>query len=147
MPCHLEPQQLSPAVAQNQERKQAIKGQRRYNAHIDSGDRLRVVSKKCLPALRRRRPTSHHVFRDRRLGNLEPQELDMDSGRAPLRVLLAHPLAEIAQATIDLRPPCPLSGFPAPEGFEARAMPPKDRVRLNHMGYIEQIGPNPRDPY
>jgi hypothetical protein len=32
MPCHLEPQQLSPAVTQNQERKQEIKGQRRHNA-------------------------------------------------------------------------------------------------------------------
>jgi hypothetical protein len=28
----------------------------------------RVVSKECLPALRRRRPTPHHVFGDRRLG-------------------------------------------------------------------------------
>jgi hypothetical protein len=38
MPCHLEPQQLSPAVTQNQERKQEIKGQRRHNAHIDGGN-------------------------------------------------------------------------------------------------------------
>jgi hypothetical protein len=40
MPCHLEPQQLSPAVTQNQERKQEIKRQRRHNAHIDGGNRL-----------------------------------------------------------------------------------------------------------
>ena len=44
MPCHLEPQQLSPAVAQNQECKQAIKGQRRHNAHIDGSNRLSVIS-------------------------------------------------------------------------------------------------------
>ena len=81
----------------------------------------RVVSKKCLPALRGRRPTSHHVFGDRRLGNLEPQhqEFAMGSRRAPLRVFLAHPLDEITQAMIDLRAPCPLPGFPAPESFEA----------------------------
>ena len=62
----------------------------------------------------------------------------MDPRRAPQRIFLAHPLNEITQPTIDLRAPCPLSGFPAPEGFEAGAMPPQDRLRLNHMGYIEQ---------
>ena len=56
----------------------------------------------------------------------------MDPGRDPLRIFLAHPLDEITQATIDLRAPCPLSGFPAPESFEAGAMPPKNRFRLNH---------------
>jgi hypothetical protein len=50
-------------------------------------------------------------------------------------------LNEIAQATIDLGPPCPLSGFPAPESFEARAMPPKDGLRLNHLGHAEQARP------
>jgi hypothetical protein len=52
MMCHPKPQQLPPVVAQNQKRKQAIKGQCRNNAYIDSGDRLSVVSKKCLPGLR-----------------------------------------------------------------------------------------------
>jgi hypothetical protein len=71
----------------------------------------------------------------------------MDPGRAPLLVFLADPLDEISQATIDLRPPCPLSGFPAPERFEARAMPPKDGLRLNHMGQVEQARPEPGHPY
>ena len=57
MPRHLEPQQLSPAMAQDQKRKQEIKGQRRNDAHIDGGDRLSVISQKCLPGLRRRLPT------------------------------------------------------------------------------------------
>ena len=65
----------------------------------------------------------------------------MVSGRAPLRVFLAHPLNEIAQSTIHLWPPCPLSGFPAPESFEAGAMPPKDGLRLNHLGHAKQAGP------
>ena len=43
MPRHLEPQQLSSAVTQNQECKQALKGQRRHNAHIDGRDRLSVI--------------------------------------------------------------------------------------------------------
>jgi hypothetical protein len=71
----------------------------------------------------------------------------MDPGRTPLRVFLADPLDEISQATIDLRPPYSLSGFPTPEGCEARAMPPKDGLRLNHLGRAEQARPEPGHPY
>ena len=62
----------------------------------------------------------------------------MDPGRAPLRVFLAHPLNEITQATIDLRAPCPLSRFPAPESFEAHAMPSQDGLEL---GAIQGLAP------
>src|SRR5205807_5638243 len=57
---------------------------------------------------------------DHRVGDCKAkhQEFAMDPGRAPQRVFLAHPLNEITQATIDLRAPYPLSGFPAPESFE-----------------------------
>jgi hypothetical protein len=51
--CHLEPQHLPPTVAQNQERKQAIKSQCRDYSHINSSDRLSVVLKKRLPGLRK----------------------------------------------------------------------------------------------
>ena len=71
----------------------------------------------------------------------------MDPGRAPQRVFPAHPLDQITQATIDLRPPCPMSRFPTPESFEPGAMPPKDGLRLHHLGQITQIGADPRDPY
>src|SRR5205814_8572813 len=71
----------------------------------------------------------------------------MNPGRAPQRVFLAHPLNEITQATIDLRAPCPLSRFPAPESFPARAMSPKDRLRFNDLGRTEQARPKPGHPY
>ena len=67
--------------------------------------------------------------------------------RAPLRIFLAHPLNEITQAAVDLWAPYPLSGFPAPESFEAHAMPPKDGLRLNHLGRIKQARPDPCHPY
>src|SRR5207248_7269265 len=110
---------------------------------------LRVVSKECLPALRRRRPAPHHVFGDRRLGDRKAkhQEFAMDPGRAPQRVFLAHPLNEVTQATIDLRAPCPLAGFPAPERFQASTMPPQDGLRLNHLGRTQQARPEPGHPY
>ena len=52
----------------------------------------------------------------------------------------------VTQATIDLRAPCPLSGFPAPESFPARAMPPNDRLRLNNLGRADQARPEPGHP-
>jgi hypothetical protein len=35
---------------------------------------------------------------------------------------------------------------PAPESFEARAMPAKDGLRLNHLGHAEQARPEPGHP-
>ena len=118
-------------------------------AHINSSDHLHVVSKKRPPGLRRRPPTPHHVFGDRRLGDFEPQhqQFAMDPGRTPERILVAHPSDEIAQLTIDLWPPCPISGFPAPKRFEAGAVLSQDGFRLHDPGYLEQTGPNPRHPY
>ena len=71
----------------------------------------------------------------------------MNSGCAPQRVFPAHPLDQITQAPIDLRTPCPLSGFPAPESFEALAMPPEDRLRLNHLSHTKQARPELGHPY
>ena len=70
----------------------------------------------------------------------------MDSGCAPQWVFSAHPLDKIPQATIDLRPPYPISGFPTPEDFKASAMPPQDGLRLNHLGHAEQTRPEPGHP-
>jgi len=148
MPCHLEPQQLSPAVTQDQERKQEIKVQRRHNAHIDSGNRLSVISQKRLPGLRRQLRRSRHIFRDRRLGHLKAkhQKLAMDPGCAPKWVFSTHPPDQIAQATIDPWPPCPMTRFPTPKHFEASAMPTQDRLRLNHLHRTKKARPNPGHP-
>src|SRR5664280_1790678 len=116
MPCHLDPQQLALAMAQNQKGKQALKCDCWNHANVDGGDRPSVITQKCLPGLRGRRSTPHHVLEDSRLSDLKAkhQELAMDPRRAPQRVLPAHPADKITQAATDLRPPCPLSRFPAP---------------------------------
>src|SRR5262249_61485641 len=112
----LEPQQLAPAVAQHQKREQSLKSQGRNHKQINGRNRLRVVAEECFPALRRR-PTPHHVFRHRRLGDFKPehQQLAMNSRCSPLWVFPAHPSNEIAQLSIDLWPPCPLTRCPTPE--------------------------------
>src|SRR5262249_13230330 len=114
----------------------------------DNGrDRLHVVPEECLPTLRRR-PTLHHVFRYRRLGDLKAKhhQLAMDPRCSPPWIFLAHPSDEIAQLSIDLWPPCPLPRFPTPERGEARAVPAKDGLRLNDPGRVEQARPEPAHP-
>src|SRR5262245_28862423 len=54
--CHLEPQQLPPAVAQHQKREQSLKRQGRNHKQVNGRDRRRVVAEECLPAL----PTAIH---------------------------------------------------------------------------------------
>jgi hypothetical protein len=70
----------------------------------------------------------------------------MDPRRTPKRVLSAHPPDQIAQLTIELRPPYPTSGLPAPKRSEAGAMPSQNGLRLHHLGCAEQARPNPRHP-
>jgi hypothetical protein len=64
-----------------------------YNEQIDSGDVWRVIAEEGLPALRRWPAPSHHVFGDGRLGDFdaELEQLTMDTGRAPQRVLPTDP--------------------------------------------------------
>jgi hypothetical protein len=100
-------------LAQSEERKQEIKGQRRHNAHIDGGNRFSVNSQKSLSGLRRRPRRSRQIFRG--LGHLK--------------------------TTIDLRPPCPISRCPTQEDIETSAMPPQDGLRLDYLGHAEQDRP------
>ena len=71
----------------------------------------------------------------------------MDSGCTPQRVFPAHPLDQITQATIDLRPPCPILGFPTPEHFEASAMPTQNGLRLHHLDRTNEARPEPGHQY
>src|SRR4029450_6693213 len=93
--------------------------------------------------------TTHHVFRDRRLGHLKAkhQKLAMDPGCTPQRVFPAHPPDQITQAAINLRPPCPLSRFPTPEDFEASTMPTQNGLRLHHLDRTNKARPEPGHPY
>ena len=54
---------------------------------------------------------------------------------------LAYPSDEVTQTPIALWPSCPLSRFPAPERLEARTMPAKNSLRLNHLRGTERARP------
>jgi hypothetical protein len=111
MSRYLKPQQLAPAVAQNQKREQSLKGQGRNHTQINGGDRLRMVAKKCLPALRRRRPTRYHVFGDSRLRGAflpAPILLEIASDRRRFRV---QALASVIRAAGAIARPAPLGDY------------------------------------
>src|SRR6266540_3266366 len=97
----------------------------------------------------RRRGPPNHVLGDGRLGDFEPklQQFTMNTRRAPKWILLAHPPNEFAQLTANFWPASATVRFPAPIGPKPRAMPPQERVRLNHAGYTEKAWPEPSHPY
>jgi hypothetical protein len=58
----------------------------------------------------------------------------------PTAVFPTHPINEITQTTIGLWAPYPFSGLPAPESLLKPHMPPKNGLRLNHLGDAEEDG-------
>jgi hypothetical protein len=58
-----------------------------------------------------------------------------------------HPPDQISQATINPRPPCPITRFPTPKHFETSAMPTQDGLRLNHLHRTKKVRPEPGHPY
>jgi hypothetical protein len=114
-------------------------------AEIDRRDGVCMVVQECPPRLRWRPSVPGHVFRDRRLGDLEPEleQLTMDARGAPQWILLAHPLDEFAQLMANFGPLRPSARFSAPIGPKRGAMPAQDRVRLNDSGQTEQAWPEP----
>src|SRR5438046_1881737 len=116
MAGHCKPEQLSPTVAHDEQRKQALECQGWNNAQIDCRNCVRMVAQECPPGLRWRPAVPDHVFGDCRLGNLEPEleQFTMDARGAPQWVLLAHPLDKFAQLTANSGPAWPTARFPAP---------------------------------
>src|ERR1019366_6342753 len=112
-----------------------------------------MIAEKCLPCLQRPTLPRHHVFRHRRLGNLdaELEQLTMDPGRSPERVLKAHSSDQVANLLIDPRSATERTGFPSPVSGEPHAVPAHDRLGPDD-GYGVQdartaaIKPNEQNP-
>jgi len=67
---------------------------------------------------------------DRRLGNInaELEQLTMDVGRTPKRVLKPHSPNKVTHLFIDLRPATERTDLPSPVGREAHSMPSHDSL-------------------
>ena len=93
-------------MAKNKKREQLLKGNRRNHKEINRRNPLHMIAKEGLPRLQWPIAPRHHVDRNRGLGDLdaELEQLAMDLGSAPQRVLLAHSTDEIAQLMLDSGP-------------------------------------------
>src|SRR5580704_9402062 len=112
-----------------------------------------MISKEGFPSLQRPTFPRYHVFRYRRLGNLdaELEQLTMDPGRSPERVLKAHSSDQIANLLIDPRPAAARTGLPSPVSGEPHSVPTHDRLGSDDGYGVQDPGkaaimPNEQNP-
>jgi hypothetical protein len=144
MARYLKPQQLSPAMTYDQERKQPFKRHRRDHAQIDRGDRIGVVAQKRLPALRWRLRPRTMYFDTVDWATSKPSV--NSSPWIPQRIVPAHPLDQISQAAVNPWPSWSPSGFPAPKGPETRPVPAENRLGLHDLDRSEEVRSGPNHP-
>src|SRR5262245_8997595 len=122
---HRKPQQTPTLVAEDKKCKELLKCNGRNHKQINRDNPLRMIADEGLPGLQRPISPGHHVNRNGRLGDLdaELEQLAMDLGGTPQRVLKAHSPDQVAYLLGDPWPaPC-RTGFPSPVSGKALAMP------------------------
>src|SRR5580692_5219413 len=92
MRCDAKPQNMSPAVPQDQQSIEQAKRDCRHDEHIHRSDPVSVVAEERPPPLRRRVSSPDHVLGYARLSDIDAQleQLSMDPRRSPQRVGNAH---------------------------------------------------------
>ena len=148
MPCHFEPQQLSPAVPQNQERKQEIarsaSAQRTYRWRQSPQRDFAEVFQVCDGGFEGR--VIYFETVDWATSKPSIRSLAMNPGCAKVG-FPSHTRWIRSTGAINPWPPCPMTRLPTPKYFEPSAMPTQDGLRLNHLHRIKKARPKPRHPY
>src|SRR6266849_2023567 len=107
-----------------------------------------MIAKERLPGLRW--PTSpwHHVYRDSRLGDIdaELEQLAMDAGCTPERVLKAHSSDTVAHLFSNPWSASETTGLPPPVRREALSVPTHDRFGLNDRYGSKDLRKAPIEP-
>src|SRR3954471_13173033 len=132
-----EVQNATAFVGQNEEDVQNLKPDRRNREEVRRNHIFHVVLQKRSPALRRRSFVSHQILTYSRLANVDAefQQLAVDLGRTPERVLATHSPNELAYF---LRHGWPstltMATLPCPEQTKSLPLPANDRICLdNHQ--------------
>ena len=133
---HRGPQQPPSSVAKNKKCIELLEANRRDHKQINRCNPLGVIAKEGLPGLHWPIPPGHHVDRNRRLGDIKAQseQLAMDPGRSPQRVLKAHSSNEVAHLLADPRSAPRGAGLPSPVSGKTHSMPAHDGLRSDN-GY------------
>src|SRR5258707_5822732 len=103
-------------MADNKKREQLLKGNRRNHKEINRRNPLHMIAKEGLPRLQWAIAPRHHVDRNRGLGDLDAQfeQLAMNLGSAPERVLKTHSSDKVAHRFADQRSAPERTGLPSP---------------------------------
>jgi hypothetical protein len=88
MRCDAKPQNMSPAVPQDQQSIEQAKRDCRHDEHIHRSDPVGVIAQECPPALGRRVSSPDHVLGHAGLSDIdgELEEFPMDPRRSPQRI-------------------------------------------------------------
>ena len=113
---HRKPQQLPPAMAKNNKCEELPKGNRRNNDKINRCNLLHMIAKETLPGLQWPPLPRRHVDRNRRLRDIDAQleQLTVDPGSAPQRILKTHPSDQVAHLFADPWSATARTGLPSP---------------------------------
>ena len=102
---HVEVEDLSPLVGQDEEAEQHLESGGRHGEEVDRDKFTYVVVEEAAPGRRRRLPTSGHVAGDGGLRDVEPEleQLTVDSRSTPERIRGGHPPDQRPKLRIDPR--------------------------------------------
>src|SRR6202040_995859 len=89
---HIEMDDATALVSQNQEHVQDLKPDRQYRKEVDRHHSPDVILQEGPPALRRRLPLAYDVIAHAGFADVDAEfeQFAMDAGRAPERILAAH---------------------------------------------------------
>src|SRR5260370_6604458 len=98
-----------------------------------------MVTQEGAPSLGGRPGSLDHVLRDAGLSDFkaELEQLAMDAGGPPQRIVNAHPSDQCTQLRVDLRPAAKGPGLPTPIPPETGAMPTHKGLRSDDRDGIE----------
>jgi len=128
---HRKSQQPSALMAKDETYEDPPKGNRWNDKQVNGCYIFPMIAKERFPALQRPALPRHHVDRNRGLRDIDAQfeQLAVDPGSAPQRVLNAYSSDQVAHLFANSWPAAAPTGFPSPVCGKAHSMPPHNRLR------------------
>jgi len=149
MGSHIEVQDAAPVMGQQQKHIENLETNGRHGKEVDGDQLLGMILQEGAPSLRRRFAGAHHVFAHAALRDSDSklEQLPVDAGCAPTRILAAHSADEISDLAGNCRSSrLAKSDFPGPEETKALAMPGNDGLGLNDSQRGAPVAPHARHP-